>query len=275
MMKFEHFLRTYILPYNFHELRSVLLGPKVLANSMPKAGTHLLLRVLSLFPSLIPRWSYHVDIHTPDLYSKIEQIRKGQFLSAHLYWTQELSDLLVQHHVHALLIIRDLRDIAISNAYYITYMNPDHRLSSYFKGLNSDAERLMASIVGIEGERLSDSVRSRSIGEHAMAYVPWLNDPNCLIIRFEDLIGSHGGGNDHTQLATIKQIAGFLDITLSDSHAHDIAKLVYNPNAQTFRKGTIGDWRNHFDSSHKKAFQETAGKALSELGYSDVNEWET
>jgi hypothetical protein len=49
-------LTRFPLPLNSCEFQAFRYGPKVLANSIPKGGTHLLSRVLSLFPLLVPRW---------------------------------------------------------------------------------------------------------------------------------------------------------------------------------------------------------------------------
>ena len=35
-----------------------------------------------------------------------------------------------------------------------------------------------------------------------------------------------------------------------------------------FRKGTVGDWRNHFDAEATEVFERHAGKLLRQLDYS-------
>jgi hypothetical protein len=40
-----------------------------------------------------------------------------------------------------------------------------------------------------------------------------------------------------------------------------------------FRKGVIGDWKNHFEQTHVQRFKEIAGEALVRLGYEQDNEW--
>ncbi|PSB04090.1 sulfotransferase domain-containing protein [Merismopedia glauca] len=272
MLKIKSYIPELLFPVTLNEFSTSFSGPKVLANSMPKSGTHLLTRVLSLLPQLISRWAYHVDHNTWRVEQKIINIRRGQYLSAHLYWSQELTTICQDRDIRTLFIIRDLRDIAVSNAYYI-FKNRRHRLSTYFRSLPSDSERLMASIVGVDGNLIADGIRSGSIAEHAIAFVPWLNDPNCLTIRFEDLIGTAGEGSEDQQIQAVSNIINHLGIDLPPSQVPEIAQKAFFTKARTFRKGKIGDWVNHFSEEHKQAFKETAGKVLIELGYATGYEW--
>lgn len=257
------------VPCNSYELNALKTGPKVLVNAFPKAGTNLLLRVVSLLPTLVPRWQEHLTNNTPNLLQEVSAIRKGQYLSGHVHWSPELSNVLNSKNIRSLLIIRDLRDIAVSNFYYITYKSPDHRLHSYFNSLNSDEERLMASIVGVDGKFLEDGIRSKSIGEHARDYAPWFNESTCLVVRFEELIGSGGGGSDDQQLNTVSAITNHLGIELSEEQIAQIASQAFFKNSTTFRKGEIGDWRNHFNEPLYQAFNEVAGEVLVKFGYTD------
>ncbi|MEQ9235300.1 sulfotransferase domain-containing protein [Coleofasciculus sp. E2-BRE-01] len=276
-------IRSYLSPSNLarfpvpltrREIHASLHGSKVIANSMPKAGTHLLTRVLELLPVFVPRWTYHALVNKdPKLYQKIFKIRKGQYVSGHLQWNQELINVLGDANIKTIFIVRDLRDIAFSNAYYMTYRNKSHRLHSYFNSLNSDDERLMASIVGVSEKQLKGDLRSSSLGENVASFLPWLDDENCLSVRFEDLIGSSGDGQDHKPMSTIRAIANYLNIDNSEEQIIQIAKNVFYKKSRTFRKGTIGDWRNHFTNEHKQAFKDICGDILIKMGYADGYDW--
>ena len=262
------------LPLNYREIYASLYSPKVIVNSMPKAGTHLLTRVLELLPAFVPRWTYHALINKdPKLYHKILKIRQGQYVSGHLQWNQELISVLSEANIKTLFIVRDLRDIAFSNAYYMTYRNKSHRLHSYFNSLASDNERLMASIVGVSEKQLGNGLRSPSIGENAASYLPWLQEENCLSVRFEDLVGSSGGGQDNKQVETIRAITNHLNVDVSEEQIIQIAKNVFYKKSNTFRKGQIGDWQNHFTDEHKQAFKEVCGDILIKMGYADGYDW--
>jgi hypothetical protein len=233
----------------------------------------LLTRVLELFPVFVPRWTYHALANNdPKLYHKIFKIRKGQYVSGHLKWNPELISVIDEANIRTLFITRDIRDIAVSNSYYI-YRNQSHRLHSYFNSLNSDDERLMASIVGISEKLLKDGSRSPSIGENAATYLPWLQEENCLSVHFEDLVGSSGGGSDNKQIEMIRAITNHLNIDITEEQIIQIAKKVFYKKSNTFRKGQIGDWRNHFTDEHKQAFKEVCGDILIKMGYADGYDW--
>lgn len=267
-------LAKYPIPLTKRELDAYNNGTKVFINSLPKSGTFLLRRTLSLLPTFVSRWSYHgLVIETPDLYKKIQNIRPGQYVSGHLYWNLELIKLLTSSNIRTIFIIRDLRDVAVSLADYLTNKEPNHRLHSYFKSLKSNEERLMAAIVGVDAKLLEDGKRAESLGEWATGFAPWLNEPNCLAVRFEDLIGSAGGGNDETQLKTVFAIAKVLNANISEEQINKVAREIFFNRSTTFRKGQIGDWQNHFTDEHKYAFKKVAGEALIKLGYENGLDW--
>ncbi len=267
-------LAKYPIPLTNRELNAYNNGVKVFINSLPKSGTFLLRRTLSLLPTFAPRWSYHgLVAGTPQLQQKIQTIRRGQYASGHLYWSPELIELLVTSNIRTLFIIRDLRDVAVSLANYLTNKNSDHRLYPYFKSLKSDDERLMAAIVGVEGKLLEDGRRAESLGEWARGFAPWLDEPNCLAVRFEDMIGSAGGGSDDKQLEEVHNIINYLGINIPDEQIIRVAKRIFFKSSTTFRQGQIGDWQNHFKDEHKSAFKEVAGEALIRLGYENGYDW--
>ncbi len=267
-------LLKYPIPLTINELNASNNGTKVLINSLPKSGTFLLRRALSLLPSFVPRWSMHgLDAGEPNLNRKIKNIRRGQYASGHLYWSQVLIDLLVTNDIRTIFIIRDLRDVAVSSACYLNDKNSHHRLQSYFASLESDDERLMAVILGAKQQLFSDCQDRKSLGEFGMAFLPWLEEPNCLVVRFEDLIGTAGGGNDKKQRESLQTIINYLDIDISDEKIAQMAEKLFFRNSRTFRKGKIGDWQNWFNTKHKQVFKDVAGETLIKFGYENGYNW--
>ncbi len=268
------YLLKYPLPMNVREFKAYSSSPRVFINSLPKSGTFLLRRLLFLLPQFTPRWSYHgLVAETPNLTHKVKNIKRGQYVSGHLYWNQDLVKILDSADILTLFIIRDLRDVSVSLANYLTYQNKKHRLHSYFKNLKSDEERLMTAIRGIDANLLSDGKREESIGEHAMCFAPWLDEKLCLAVHFEDLIGNAGGGSEQKQLETLRAILKHLDVQLSEDKVVEVSKQIFFKSSTTFRKGQIGDWKNHFTEAHKQAFKEVAGNALIKLGYETNYDW--
>jgi hypothetical protein len=99
-----------------------------------------------------------------------------------------------------------------------------------------------------------------------------MNYPYALTVRFEDLVGSNGGGDDAKQLATVKAIAKHASIELSEERAQEIASNLFG-NKGTFRKGQIGAWKEEFTAEHKDLFKQYGGELLIKLGYEKDLNW--
>jgi len=261
------------IPLSPRDLRAFRTGPKVFANSMPKGGTNLLGRTLNLLPCVAPRWTYHLDATIPGYLDQLYAVRNGQVVSAHMPWSKSLLEILKSEGFGIFFIIRDLRDMAVSGIHYIVWKSPDHPLHQYFSSLKSDEERLMAYIHGVPENCYPGGVRPEGWENFIESVLPWLDEPNCLTIRFEDLIGSAGGGSDKKQLETVAAIVKHLGIKLSEKVIEEIAAKTFYPDARTFRKGQIGDWRNYFTEEHKQAFKEVKGDILIRLGYEKDCDW--
>jgi hypothetical protein len=188
-------------------------------------------------------------------------------------WSEDLVKILTAEGFKILFMVRDVRDLAFSNAYYYTYKDQIHPLHRYFKNLPDDDARLLASIKGVSANHADDGQEWGTIGDRVENYLGWLNEPNCLTVRFEDLIGIAGGGSDDRQFTTIKAILGHLGLDYSDSEILQICGQVYSTKSRTFRKGKIGDWPNHFNIEHKQTFKKVAGETLIRLGYEKDMNW--
>ena len=129
---------------------------RVIANSIPKAGTHLLKICLNLFPGLLNA-NAHLDIsmQIETMLGLLSVVADGGVVTAHLPYQKAYAQMLKELRYKTLLIIRDPRDIAVSFSHYVMKAT-DHYLNTYYKNLPSDDERLMISIIG--------SIRSVGIG---------------------------------------------------------------------------------------------------------------
>ena len=251
-----------------------LNGVKVLANSIPKAGTHLLTRCLSLFPNL----SY-TGVHITTGILEVEEFKNilkrngnGRFTAAHLWWSKEFSHILANYFFKTILMLRDPRDIVVSQAYFIPNKR-DHHLYKYFSELASFDNCLTACIRGVDASNSKKGFELSNIKKMFQRYTPWIDESFNLTIRFEDLIGPTGGGDFILQIAQIERIAKHLGLNLATEGINNIAGKIFNKKSATFRKGVIGDWRHHFSDNHKKLFKEIAGQLLIEYGYEKSYDW--
>jgi len=271
--KIQYFLMRHVIPVSHRDLKAFHTGPKVFANSIPKAGTNLLKRTLNLLPCVVPWWTYHIDETIPGILDQLHTVKNGQVVTAHLPWSKSLVEILISKGFGILFIIRDLRDKAVSDVHYMVHKSTDHQLHRYFSSLNSDEERLMAYIRGVPEHCYPGGIRPKLWEDHTKSMLPWLDEPNCMTIRFEDLIGSSGGGSDKKQIETVDSIVKHIGIELSQEEIQQIAAKSFFAGSRTFRKGQIGDWRNHFTEEHKQIFKEVYGDTLIKLGYEKDYDW--
>jgi hypothetical protein len=258
-----------------HAKRGRSRRPAVLANSVPKAGTHLLLKSLSLFPSLSMS-GVHVDMRLDPhaLKRTLRTVRSGCVVTAHLGGFKRYVRAVKASGFKTFLIIRDPRDVAVSAVPYIL-RTTHHHLHEYFRSsLPDDHERLMAVIRGVpqcvdEHRR----VGRRDIAEYYRIFMLWFGERVNCVVRFESLVGPRGGGAHALQIVEIERMAAHLGIDLSDGETAQIADAIFDPRVATFRQGCIGDWRNHFTEEHKIAFKQVAGRLLIELGYEEDLNW--
>lgn len=254
-------------------------GPKVFANSVPKSGTNLLTQCLSLFPMLRPSFK-HVSMNynrrpgTDQLARKADATKRGQFTSAHVFHSPENAAVVERNDIRMLLMVRDPRDVVTSHFHYVAEKHPQHRLHEHYTNLPDDHERLLASISGVDGEHTDDGDRLESIGTWMDSFLAWEAKPYVETVQFEDLIGPKGGGDRPSQEESVRRIADHLDVSIDEEELAHIADNTYSSGSNTFRKGLIGDWKNHFDPEHVEAFKQEAGDALVCLGYEDDHDWE-
>ena len=156
-------------------------------------------------------------------------------------------------------MIRDPRDIAVSLAFWYG-TNPRLCTWERFSAMRSDAERLMAAIVGLPGGAGHQPVPS--IGERLRHYRGWLDEPGTCVVRFEQLVGSAGGGSDEEQFDAVAPGAAALPARGGDARTSDLARSVFATHSKTFRRGAIATWPEHFTDEHRAAFDEVAGAEL-------------
>ncbi len=250
-------------------IKGRFVGPRVLMNSFPKAGTNMLERTLERFPLLrnvgkrtLRGWD-EIDSLTSH---RIRNIKKGQFWNAHLPSHPEVLSLVKEQGVKVLFMIRDPRDIAVSYVKYVTSIDLTHHAHNYFSSLPDDDARLMAIIQGVDGivSPLSDAL---------LRFEEWFEEECSLVVRFEELIGERGGGTREMQRTCVMSIAEHLEIALTEKELDYICENIYSTKTLTFRRGESGGWRELFKPEHIKAFKETAGESLTKYGYGNDFDW--
>lgn len=163
-------------------------------------------------------------------------------------------------------MIRDPRDIAVSHFNYVTNIDKNHKSHHYFSQLPNDEIRLMTVITGQKNV-------VEPINKVLEDYFPWLSVKGCLTVKFENLIGPNGGGNEELQLQSVLDIASFLEISLRENQLNKIIDNIYSSKSPTFSTGQIGKWKEYFTDEHIREFKNSSSEMLIKYGYEKDNNW--
>lgn len=240
---------------------------KAFVNSLPKSGTNLVIKALLMMGmregfhlsaglvrartlvSTVRRvvWhpvgqSYRVGIDTPvdvarwPIDARLQRLEAGAFGSGHLGYTRVLLDEIKSHGIRPILMTRDPRAVLVSGIDYILHQ-PHHALHRGFSSLEHHVQIRRMLLGGDIG-----GVELRSLHERCTALAPWLEDRQVLRLRFEDLVGSRGGGSDVRQRESLTRLAECLGV--ETAIVDDVAAGLWGPGRATFRQGTIEGWRD-------------------------------
>lgn len=265
------------LKYSFASFRHRLRSSnrhleKVLVNGSPKTGTTWMLKMMVSVPGYQGARAYNFQ-------GDIDQYRQmlpGEVVHGHDPYTTELGNILFDAGVKVILMIRDPRDRLVSHMFHIKRdaTLPWHEAMKEM----SDEEALLVCIEGgldklPNVEQMQDLTQS------------WLGaGDKALCVKYEDLILD--------PMSQLHRVFQYLDIVANDklleaivernrfermSIGSKVWKAVRKPGQQDatshFRKGIVGDWKNHFKKEHVQRFKELAGQTLVDLGYEKDLNW--
>jgi hypothetical protein len=253
-------------------------SPIVLGNAMPKSGSHLINQVLRGLTRLGPfvdpgfppvnRAEDNGKLAGEVVLANIRRMRPGDIGYGYISAGEPFLSALVGPRRATIFVYRDPRDMIISHIFYATQMHAGHWMRQYYnERLHSMEERINAAIQGVEepGSELTP-IRKRYDG-----YLGWLEQPEVLSLRFEDLILERRAALE--RLLAYLALRGFT-LRIPRLQAVDILEAVIAPKKSgTFRKGQPGNWREHFTEANKTLFKEMTGDLLVRLGYEANQEW--
>tara|TARA_E500000318_G_scaffold85651_4_gene81840 strand:+ start:19663 stop:20568 length:906 start_codon:yes stop_codon:yes gene_type:complete len=242
---------------------------------LPKSGTTWLEKMIASYEGfhelMIPEVAKHEmltggshDYELPeDMFTRFENALV--LTKMHVHGSIHNTRILRESGIRYVVLYRDLRDVAVSNFFYVrnTPWHPEHAI---YKGTD-----LRTGLI-----RFAE----RTLG----AYSDWIyswhknHDPDlCHIIRYEQLL--------ENDAATLKQVATHFQLDASDETIEKITK------ANSFsamsggrekgresgtdfaRKGVAGDWKNHFDDEIRAKYKEIIGQTLIDFGYEQSLDW--
>ena len=219
--------------------------------SIPKAGTHMVIRLLGLMglersSDRDPRpgtWCTPVgyEYHAPCR----ELLANDWFnpLGRHFLFRSP-----------AIFVYRNPLDIVVSELDW--FVKPEHSFSGYLNCCTDDRERLSRLIA-------DDSVMG-SIRDRINRYAGWMNFGNVIPVSYEELVGSPGGGEDAQQVESIWALQLKLHVA---GCPEAFGRQLYDPGSATFSKGQIGRHRSHFREDHWALLDTLPQDFMRALGY--------
>lgn len=263
--------------------------------TLPKAGTHLLQKCIaelagvkdsSIF--LDNRLSFdkknlsnnindgiEVGVDNPNMIrrdlivSYLNLVKNNRYITAHIPYSDVISNVLHEIGYIMFAIIRDPRDVAVSHVHFIN-KTKRHYLYDYYKSINDFKKCLMISIKGFE--ETNKGLQLKNIAERFTGVLNWSRYDKCHLVRFEDLVGEKGGGNAQVQFDKMVEIANFLEEPVNNDKIRSVCDRIFG-GSYTFRKGQIGSWKTAFDVEHKEAFKQICGDLLIQSGYEKDMDW--
>jgi hypothetical protein len=200
--------------------------------------------------------------------AKIHSWVPAEIVRGHLYHSPIAESALAEKRCLHLFIYRDPRDVVCSEAHYLSRMNRWHRLHRTFRDLEGDDERIQFSIEGDRGGIAP--IPYDNIGARFERYIGWLQAPDTLSIRFEDLIGEK-------QRETVSAILKFMEergLEIGPAETDLCLQKIQPESSHTFRKGGgVRNWERRFNAKHRALFKEHAGPLLIQLGYEADSNW--
>lgn len=240
--------------------------------SIPKTGTHLLAKLLVMLSGRYPRYMRSVS-SVNEILAELEKGRKsnyylyhhtGSFLGRTSNEPLDMGSILtnaqsqIVKHVK-IIQIRDLRDVFVSLVHYLDKRSPGAWTRNGGTGSSTF------------GDKLTIALKTMIESDIKNALV-WINHPDVVVVRFEEIIGAKGGGSLQSQSQAISTLSNALGIQLSGDRLQAITDNLFGITsgpkvATTFFKGQIGSWKEAFGPEHIKLFNERWGTYQQALGY--------
>jgi len=242
--------------------------PPIIVTSIPKAGTHLLLKAVTLMTKkpngyLAPITGQQYTDFNETAAQKV-MASKQTSIFAHLHYNTIAAQALEKYRFPTLFIYRDPRDLILAAARLVRRDLPK-------RGMPVPAALGLAKPwPNTYNEYLTKLIEN--VQEIYNNFLPWLQHPMVYAVRFEDLVGTRGGGSAEKQIETLQGIGRHIGITLSATEAAQLGSQLFGTSA-TFRKGQVGAWKQEMNTAQRKRFCYLHQTLLEELGYETDDSW--
>lgn len=249
---------------------------RVLCNSWPKAGTHMLLELARLAIG-DGGWYAERDIKypqgDPDFIRQADErlarhAGRALAIKGHFGRTPGIEAYLAANQFAHLFAVRDPREVLCSTWRWLRDLRPDWAISRHLAPLDpaTQLEKIIRGLPLLHPFDADHAVRwDLPLPERYAGLSLWLDSPDCEVLAYEDLSGMRGLP---AQFAAVERALRRLALPYDHTDIARIAGLICNPSATTFHTGPASDWQTVFTHRHRHLFVELGGEALVErLGY--------
>lgn len=273
---------------------------RVFVNSVPKSGTNLVAKLVRLTgmqdsrrsiasSSIVGRYQLikscvridhlsgdnvsvglefpvSVGYHWLNRYLKIDN---NHYLSGHAAFSEQLAYLIGTNGVSHIQVFRHPAAVLLSWVkFFVEDINSWHPSHTIMKKMNLEDRCYFMLAGGIHAETKR---YQNSFAEILRRSEGWL-DGNALIVRYEDIVGCKGGGDDNIQRLTIARVMRHIGRPFSESDLDRMQEQLYG-GTHTFRSGRVDGWTKEISQSVQELLsKELANSRLSRvLDYSLAN----
>lgn len=243
--------------------------PSVLVNSFPKSGTHLLHQIIKGIPDTVDKGNFIAskpsftfsETSPGKIGSRLSTLLPGEIVPSHIHYHESYDSLLKNKNVFSLFIYRDLRDVTISEAHYLSNMNRWHKLSKYFRSCSHINEAVELSLDGLP---TTNPIEYENVADRFGKYKGWLNSENTMVIKFEELISK----DSEKVLGTIAD--RYISVTKNENKLRKdelvrAFKDAFNPGkSHTFRSGKTKQWKEIYTPEMNMRFEQYLLKNFTE-----------
>jgi len=245
----------------------------VLINSVPRAGTHLLMRVFDLagysrdttvnvgsqgasryvrrvfcrsngelLTLAVPLADTTCGLVSRGKFRKrfapLGKIPDGKYVSGHLLWSRFAAGYFRQLSVRMIVILRDPRAVAMSHIHWVRDERHEHPLRERYRA-QSIAECMRDEFCGIGNTGIASYPSQLPMSTRYRNMALWKKGLDVHFTSFEALVGPRGGGDQRTQEDAIARVLAFAGDTTDPSQ---IAQELWGK-SDTFRVGAARGWQ--------------------------------
>lgn len=232
---------------------------KVFSNSIPKCGSFLLIKALR---NIVHFHKEHGALqYKDDRLKAIKLVKNRELIYGHQQNNKVVLDALKDANFTIFMIVRDPRDMVISKYYYIKANSHFNRYKRFHQIGKQQAFREI--ILNVHDGAHGVKRQQYDLGEWYERFSQYWTDPEVCLLRFEDLIGSKGGGSDEAQMKSLAKILRALKLNCD---LKPIANNLYG-SSETFRKGSIQQYKDEMSEENQALALELASDVHKKLGY--------